>query len=170
MKNRPDLQKLIDYNLDVLAQALKVIAAHEAAPGSDFASHSGPHLRHVIEHYEAFVPQVASCSVDYDTRARDRAVERDMAVARARITALQGQLSQLDTSTITEPIAVHLRGGLGGEENFVSFSSLARELLFVASHATHHYALIQLHCKAQGILLGDDFGKAPDTLRHALHG
>lgn len=167
MKNRPDLETLIDYNVDVLDQALQVLSAQAAAPGSDYASHIGPHLRHVIEHYEAFTQQVASLSVDYDSRARDRAPERDPAVARERLVSLQAQLKALDLSNITEPLAVHLRGGLGGEHNFVSFSSLARELLFVASHAVHHFALIQLHCKAQGIALGDDFGKAPATVRHA---
>lgn len=167
MKNRPDIQKLLDYNVDVLDQALRVLDAHAAQPDSDYTSHSGPHLRHVIEHYEAFTQHVASYSVDYDTRARDRAPERDPAMARARIAAIQQQLATLDTLLLTEPIAVHQRGGLGGEENFVSFSSLARELLFLASHAVHHYALIQLHCKAQGICLGDDFGKAPATVRHA---
>jgi len=167
MKNRPDLAKLIDYNVDVLGQALQVLAAHAAAPGSDYTSHTGPHLRHVIEHYEAFTQHVASHSVDYDSRARDRAPERDMEVARTRIVSLQQQLKALDLADLTEPLAVHMRGGLGGEENFVSFSSVARELLFVASHAVHHYALIQLHCKAQGISLGDDFGKAPATVRHA---
>lgn len=167
MKNRPDIQKLLDYNVDVLDQALKVLDAHLAHPDSDYSRHSGPHLRHVIEHYEAFTQQVASHLVDYDSRARDRAPEGDLTIARARIVAIQQQLATLDTSPLTKPIAVHQRGGLGGEENFVSFSSLARELLFIASHAVHHYALIQLHCKAQGICLGDDFGKAPATARHA---
>lgn len=169
MKNRPDLQKLLDFNIAVLDQALAVLDAHSAATGSDYSSHSGPHLRHVIEHYEAFTQHVASYSVDYDTRARDPAPERDPAVARVHIHNIQQQLAALDTSRITEPIAVHLRGGLSGEENFVSFSSLARELLFLSSHAVHHYALIQLHCKAQGICLGADFGKAPATVRHDRH-
>ncbi len=167
MNNRPDLQKLLDYNIAVLDQALKVLDAHARVPGSDFASHSGPHLRHVIEHYEAFTQHIASHSVDYDTRARDRALEQDPELARSRITAIQQQLARLDAGLLGEPVAVHLRGGLAGEDNFVSFSSLARELLFLASHAVHHYALIQLHCKLQGISLGDDFGKAPATLRHA---
>lgn len=169
MKNRPDHQKLVDFNVAVLDQALAVLAAHAAAPGSDYVSHTGPHLRHVIEHYEGFVQQVLSCSVDYDSRARDRAPEREPAIARERIVALQQQLKALDLTSLTEPLAVHLRGGLAGDENFVSFSSVARELLFVASHAVHHYAIIQLHCRAQGISLGADFGKAPATVRHARH-
>ena len=166
MRNRPDLQQLLRYNIDVLDQGLKVIDAHAAAPGSDYASHTGPHLRHIIEHYEALTLHIATRSVDYDTRARDRGPEQDPQLAAARIKALQQQLAMLDTRNIEAPIAVHLRGGLSGEENFVSYSTLARELLFVASHAVHHYALIQVHCKAQGICLGQDFGKAPSTVRH----
>ena len=167
MKRRPDLEKLIRFNVDILHQGLQVLEAQAAVPGSDYGSHIGPHLRHVIEHYEALARQLPSLSVDYDSRARDRAPEHDPAVARARIEALQRQLHAMDVDAVSEPIAIHLRGGLAGEDNFVSFSTLARELLFVASHAVHHYALIQMHSKAQGIFLGADFGKAPATVRHA---
>lgn len=167
MNRRPDLEKLIRFNVDVLHQGLQVLDAQSAVPGSDYSGHIGPHLRHVIEHYEALTQQVRRFSVDYDSRARDRAPEQDPQVARARIEGLQQQLQALDINAVSKPIAVHLRGGLAGEENFVSFSTLARELLFVASHAVHHYALIQMHCKAQGIVLGEDFGKAPATVRHA---
>lgn len=73
----------------------------------------------------------------------------------------------MDTRDVTAPVVVQLRGGLDGEDNFISFSSLARELLFLASHAVHHYAVIKMHCAAQGISLGEDFGKAPSTVRHA---
>lgn len=89
MSTRPQLQKILDFNIAMLDQALKVIEAHAAVPGSDYARHSGPHLRHVIEHYEAFTLHVANGSVDYDSRARDRAPERDAAVAKARILAIQ---------------------------------------------------------------------------------
>lgn len=169
MNRNPDLARLVDFNCEVLGQALQVLAAHDAVAGSDYGSHTGPHLRHVIEHYEAFTQQVAGRAVDYDSRARDRAPERDPAVARQRIVSLQQQLRALDLANLTEPLAVHLRGGLAGDENFVSVSSPARELLFVASHAVHHFALIQRHCETQGISLGADFGKAPATVRHARH-
>lgn len=166
MKNPPSLRKLIEYNCQVLDQGLQVIAAHEARPDLAFSQHSGPHLRHVIEHYEAFVNQLAERSVDYDSRARDRRVESDPEHARQRLHALQARLLGLEESSHEAPLAIHLRGGLGGEENFVSFSTLDRELLFLASHAVHHYAIVQLHCREVGIDLGPRFGKAPSTLRH----
>lgn len=167
MNRRPDLEKLIDFNVDVLNQGLQVLKAQEAVPGSDYSSHIGPHLRHVIEHYEAFTQLLPSHCVDYDSRARDRAPERDPKVARSRIEALKQQLQILDVDAVSEPITVHMRGGISGQENFASSSTLARELLFVASHAVHHYALIQMYCRTQGIHLGEDFGKAPATLHHA---
>ena len=166
MQNLPGLRKLIDYNCQVLDQALQVISAHQSQPAVAYDRYSGPHLRHIVEHYEALVSQVAGRSVDYDSRARDRRIERDPTHARERIESLQVQLHSLRDYSSSAPLAVHLRGGLGGEENFVSFSTLDRELLFVASYAVHHYALIQLHCRAAGIDLGDDFGKAPSTVRH----
>ncbi len=166
MDNRADLPRLIAFNCQVLDQALAVIAAHDAAPDVAFSSHSGPHLRHIVEHYEAFTLNIDARSVDYDTRARDRSIEQDRQLARVRIIAVQAQLSALASRQLQDPIAVHLRGGLGGEENFVSFSTIARELLFLASHAVHHYALIQLHCREQGIDLGANFGKAPATVRY----
>jgi len=167
MNNRPDLRRLIEYNVDVLSQGLHIIEAHLAQPECAYEQHSGPHLRHVIEHYEAFLRDVGVHAVDYDSRDRDPGPERDPLLARERIMALQQRLRALDVDLMDKPIAVHLRGGLAGEENFVSFSSLKRELLFLASHTTHHYAVLRLHCRAQGIDLGEDFGKAPSTVRHA---
>lgn len=170
MENRPSLRKLIDYNCQVLDQALAVISAHQASPAVAFDRHSGPHLRHIVEHYEAFTGHLGGRSVDYDSRARDRSIERDPQQARQRILNLQRQLRGLEDGVGEAPLAVHLRGGLGGEENFVSFSTLDRELLFLASHAVHHYALVHLHCRAAGIDLGADFGKAPSTVRHEQRG
>lgn len=166
MDVRHSLERLLAFNCAVLDQALQLIDAYLARPALDFAAQTGPHLRHVIEHYSAFTEQVAGRSVDYDARARDVSMERDPARARAQIERLQQQLRTRVTQPVADPIAVHLRGGLAGEENFVSFSTVERELLFLSSHATHHYALIRLHCLSLGIDTGADFGKAPSTVHH----
>lgn len=170
MDIRPDLPRLIAYNCALLDQALHLVQAHEAQPGICFGQHSGPHLRHIVEHYEAFASQLAGRSVDYDSRARDRLIERDPMRMRQRIFEVQRELQRLRPVSFQQAIAVHQRGGLHGEENFISFSTAARELLFLASHAVHHYALIRLHGAAQGLVLGEDFGKAPATLHHERRG
>ena len=167
MKNRPDLEKLQEFNITVLQQARDLVAAHRDLEPLSFAQFTGPHLRHIIEHYEAFVRHIDERSIDYDTRQRELAVERDLDLADQRLLALQKHMQQLALDSLEEPVAVHLRAGLAGEDNIVSFSSAARELLFLASHATHHFALIKLRGAEFGLELDENFGKAPSTVRHA---
>lgn len=59
--------------------------------------------------------------------------------------------------------------GVYGEESQRGWvlSTLERELQFLASHTVHHYALIALTLRAQGVTVGTDFGMAPSTLRHS---
>jgi len=161
-----ELSELIDYNRAVLDQALTVIAAHEASPQADFAQHSGPHLRHVVEHYEALLEHLHERRIDYDDRRRDPQVQRSPRFARMRLQQLSAQLASLRIEWLRDPLTIRLRGGLDGETVFASQSTIARELLFVASHAVHHYAMIQLYCAQDGIDLGRDFGKAPSTRHH----
>lgn len=168
MEPRSDLQRLLAYNLSVLDQG-RLVTELYACRDDDFARHSGPHLRHVIEHYEAFLDHVGERAIDYDARARDLQVQRDPQAARARVCALQERLRGLALDALREPLAIHLRGGLAGEDRFVTFSSLGRELLFLASHAVHHYAMIRRHCADDGIALAADFGKAPATVHHERH-
>ena len=167
MNLRPNLQKLLRYNVDVIEQGLQLIDLYRADGRDEFGCYCGPHLRHIVEHYDAFTLHIHTSSVDYDTRARDHALESDPLLARQRLRHVQQQLLALDVGRIAEPIAVQMRGGLGGEDNYVSFSSLSRELLFLASHAIHHYALVRVRCEASGMQLDEHFGKAPATVRHA---
>lgn len=164
--SRRSLIELIDYNRAVLDQALHVIEAHEAAPQVDFTAHSGPHLRHVVEHYEALLDHLHERHIDYDDRRRDPQVQHSPQVARARLRQLQAQLACLRTEWLRDPLTIRLRGGIDGEKVFASQSTIARELLFVAGHAVHHYAMIQLYCAQDGIELDRDFGKAPSTRHH----
>ena len=144
MNVHPNLERLMAYNAAVLDQALQVVAAYAQRPDADYSSHVGPHLRH----------------------ARDPAAEQQHAVADERIRGLKAQLTELAGRAFPEPVAVHMRGGLAGEEALLGHSTVSRELMFLASHAVHHYALIRVHAMQQGIDLGADFGKAPSTLRH----
>jgi hypothetical protein len=157
---------MVAFNCQVLDQALAVIAAHEAQPHAAFALHSGPHLRHIIEHYEALTLNPSCDAVDYDSRARDRSIERDPALARTRLQAIRNTLLGMSVGDASQSVTVHLKGGLDGSAQFVSHSTLGRELMFLASHAVHHFAVIQIYCKEQGLDLGASFGKAPATVQH----
>lgn len=165
MKSRPSFADVIAFNVEVIGQAQALTQAYSARPAA-FAAHVGPHLRHVIEHYEALLQREAGAPVDYDHRPRDREVERVPELAAERLAVIVGLLQALLSRPANEPLSVGLRIGTQGREFYLSPSTLARELNFVASHAIHHYAIIRPIISAAGVEIPGEFGKAPDTVRH----
>jgi hypothetical protein len=166
---KPDaaLTDLLNFNTQLLDQAVTIIDAFKAEPADKFAAFTGPHLRHVVEHYEALL-FTASNLIDYDRRERDRRVEQDPAYALQRIRGIQNQLRQPAQNLLHSPLQTRFLGGLGGEHHFTADSSFQRELLFVASHAVHHFAIIQLHCASANIVLPQQLGKAPATVAYEV--
>jgi hypothetical protein len=154
----------------MLNQALLVIAPF-ADPSPAFADYVGPHLRHVIEHYSALLTPLLTSEkvpqIEYDARVRDRSIETSPNVARGRIRSLQGQLSALTDLQLHTPVTVHLLGGAAGEAALAVPSTVARELMFVASHAVHHFALVARYCQQNAIATPVEFGMAPATIAHA---
>jgi hypothetical protein len=161
-----EVERLLCFNTRLLDQALALVAAHEAPARPAFADLAGAHLRHVIEHYEALVLPGRAGVVDYDSRPRDRELERDTALANARLRSLHRRLAGLTATTLEAPVRVFGRAGLAGEFAFAVVSSIGRELVFVASHTVHHFALLQAYCQRHGIPTDPDFGKAPATVAY----
>ena len=159
-------QRLLNFSIDLLGQALAIVALHERTAALDYASAVGAHLRHVIEHYDALLHLGESGVVDYDRRARDRDLERQPAVARARLEGLQARLLHWTDAQLQAPLQVRGVAGLVGELEFTVASSVGRELVFVASHAIHHFALLRAHCQQIGLPMPPEFGLAPATVRH----
>jgi hypothetical protein len=162
-----DATALLHFNCQMLDQALALVAAHESPGGPDFSDTVGPHLRHVIEHFEALLLPLNKGVADYDSRARDRHLERQPALARQRLLKLQLCLQACTSVPLSTPLQVRGLGGPGGEFGFAVASSFGRELAFVASHAVHHHALLQAHCRQHGIAVDAAFGVAPATAAHA---
>jgi hypothetical protein len=159
---------LLRHNDAVLAQGQALAEAHERPGAPDYAALVGPHLRHVIEHYEALVMQPRAGEADYDRRPRDRALEQSPSLARQRIAALREALCSWRGSAPDEALLVHTLGGVDGQWPLVTASTVARELVFLASHAVHHFALLREHCVRAGIALAPQFGVAPATVAWAL--
>lgn len=163
---------ILQFNQDLIAQALALLDAAPPDPWHDFAQNCGPHLRHLVEHYEALLQGLREfegsgvVAVAYDRRSRDRRLETQPLLMRRGLLDLQRALAALADCDPETLCAVELCGGDDGEQVWVSRSTLARELLFLASHTTHHYALIRSTLAGQGQLLPVGFGKAPATLRH----
>ncbi len=155
--------QLIHDNIATLHQAETVLSAVSRV-GLDFGAQIGPHLRHVLDHYDCFLSGLDAGCIDYDRRQRDLETETDPAAARQRITSIAAQLRQLEQRSWAPRLQVRLATDADSATQ-ETCSSPARELQFLQSHAVHHYALIRLILQSQGLTLGEEFGKAPSTLR-----
>jgi hypothetical protein len=160
------------YNRVLLSQGVAMIDLLQAKAQADFryAQAVGPHLRHIIEHYQALLKTLAAADtdcVDYDARSRALDVQNDPVVTRQRLTAVMSAMEALAEDArwrLATPLTTRLQAGTTGELALVVETTLGRELLFLASHTTHHYALLAHHCQAAGVALGANFGKAPATV------
>ena len=163
---------LIATNIRSLRQALRLLERLDhtvysaTAPG--FAPHrAGSHLRHVLEFYECFLEGLDSSHIDYDLRRRDEAIERSRDAASV---AIRSVIRALETrSSLREERIVWVRmenaESTDVRDSFME-SSVSRELQVLSSHTVHHFALIALTLRAQGVHMDPDFGMAPSTLRH----
>jgi len=171
-----DTLGLPGFNRRLLAQAQALVAAHGHPDGPVYGCMVGPHLRHVIEHFEALLCGPDHLVVDYDSRRRDPDLERDPALAGEWLQALQDRLARLSDPACRPAGALHRAvqvlglAGLSGEFGFAVSSTVGRELAFLASHTVHHFALIKSHCLQQGIRLPAGFGQAPATVAHVGSG
>ena len=160
---------LLAFNLAIIEQAEQVISVLQSTGNLDrYGEYVGPHLRHILEHYEALLLMQKKNRnvVNYDERERDRSLENEPKYMLSRLQSLTNAIKDWDSHNVSQPIAVCLKGGLSGELEFITNSTLGRELMFLASHAVHHFALVQVWCLQHGIRLSADFGKAPATVAY----
>ena len=119
----------------------------------------GSHLRHCLDFYQSFLAGIAQGRVDYDARERDERTAQARDFALARLARLTMSLPECLADT---PVALRVRqDGLPW-----AVSSVERELQFLLSHTVHHFALIALILRLQGVEPGPEFGVAPATLEY----
>src|SRR3569832_1580124 len=125
------------------------------------------HLRHIVEFYECFLDGLESTHLDYDSRKRDLTIESSPSAAATRICSI---IDRLDTEPALQYdnvlfVRIEDADGLGLADPYL-MSSIGRELLTLSSHTIHHFALISMTMRSQGMAMDPDFGMAPSTLRH----
>jgi uncharacterized damage-inducible protein DinB len=152
------------------------------------AASIGAHVRHVLDHYRLFLAGLPEGEVDYDDRQRDTDIERSALAAATEARRLIAAFAALGApATAAVPgagaagaacaartgrlaadwAARPLRVRQQGDDEPGRFdgcdSHAERELLFLASHAVHHQALIAMLVRAQGLAVPESFGLAPST-------
>ena len=119
----------------------------------------GAHFRHCLDFITNFLNGVETGSIDYNHRERDRQVEQDREYAVSRFMFAIGQLQDLLHIDLDKAVLVKLE-----THDIWCQSSVLREVEYLNSHTTHHYALIALKLRQQGFSINDNFGVAPSTL------
>jgi len=125
----------------------------------------GSHFRHCLDFFESFLAGYASGRVDYCTRERDERVARDFDVAAMRVASILARLDELHAVGADTPLEVRAEDAGDTDDAWVR-STVGRELQALLSHTVHHYAILAILLRLEGIEVGATFGVAPSTLAY----
>ncbi|MBD5780252.1 DinB family protein [Pelagicoccus sp. NFK12] len=159
---------LLCANCELLQQGIQLLSRHDdrtfnATDPASYGSGIGAHFRHVLDHYRSFLEGVSLGLIDYDNRERDTAEEKELSVALA---SLEEVARRMEVAAVDVETSVRVKVCASTEgDDLHSVSSFGRELQFLVSHTVHHYALIAIASRMQGIFPEDGFGVAPSTLK-----
>lgn len=154
----------LDQGLDVLNSLSDEQYTHVASPY--VTSHIGQHFRHLVDLFFSVVNGARDGRIDYDTRRRGALIETSRAVAMEEINAIkawmEGLLAESGADEIfTAPIDLTSEVTLENTNSVTFNSTLLRELVFTSSHAVHHFAIINIIAKMQGVATNEALGVAP---------
>lgn len=158
---------MIASQLDIIEQGKKYLQKlsdeqYTCVPKPLFSSSAGAHMRHIIDHYLALMHPVNN-TVNYNIRKRFCETERQTAVAMEQLTRIADWLKKLTAEDLEHPVSVVSEISISEQQDYAGESTLGRELVFVSSHAVHHYFSLKLIARSQDIVLEDSFGLAPAT-------
>ena len=127
----------------------------------------GQHIRHIHDLWYALLTPIKQHGktpilIDYDIRRRGHAVEKELFVGLSELRELLVDIDGLRQFSEFE-LKVKTEVGLDQCLCITTDSTLVRELAFVSSHATHHFALIKVIANVQGVELDRNVGVAPAT-------
>jgi len=128
-----------------------------------FASSAGTHMRHILDHYLALQDGLSQGLVNYNKRNRYSSVETCPQTALLEWQKVEQWLIQVSQLDADMPLAVASEISVNKTQNTQTQSTLARELVFVSSHAIHHFSLLAVINSLLGNKDEDNFGVAPNT-------
>lgn len=162
----PTLAAAVHANLAVVRQGRALLTRldtgqYAARLAVCYHASIGAHLRHIVEHYQAFLAGLDADVIDYEHRPRNRSIEENPAEASAALANVERALAGFETAFPNRAVAVVAETVPGHP----TASTVLRELEFLLSHTIHHYALIATLARLQGLEPDPTFGVAPSTLK-----
>ena len=151
------VQQAKDFLLSISTENYqKVIKPH-------FASSAGAHMRHILDHYVALKDGCTDGLVNYNKRNRHSNVESCVKTAIQKWNEVEQWLVEVSGLDADLPITIICETSVNETENTQTKSTLARELVFVSSHAIHHFSLLGVISSLLGNINDANFGVAPST-------
>jgi len=125
------------HQLDLLSLIVQQVQPEHYCQIKDWPGQPsvGKHVRHVLDHYQQLQLAADSKQLDYRLRMRDQGAQSDPLKAQHWIERLQSWLHTIQADELDKQLNYQFAEGN-------TYTSLQRELDFVASHAVHHLALI----------------------------
>jgi hypothetical protein len=174
LNKRQELLK--DHCRDVLRQKLMLL---ELISDDDyiktvpafFNATVAAHVRHSLQHMRRVLDLVGCETEDattlcYDDRERNDEVEKNKGKAIKAITKLLTVLDTMQADDFLLPVHAEFVANAESGKKYAIMSSVEREMSFVAHHATHHLALINLMMKSLDYVVEKDIGLANSTKIH----
>jgi hypothetical protein len=139
---------VIEHNLqqlDLLASILRQLQPAHYQQTKDWPGQPsvGKHVRHVLDHYQQLRLAIDSGLLDYRLRMRDEETEKDQVKALFWISQLKQWLGSLSAAELDNQLTYQFSESR-------TYTSVERELDFVASHCVHHLALIHASVEPWG--------------------
>ena len=136
-----------------------------------FDTSPSAHIRHSLQHIGRVLELVGSQIEDattlcYDDRERKNDIENNRALAIKFTDKMIGILDEMNSDDFRLPVHAEFIGSAVTGKKYAVESSIERELSFVAHHATHHLAMINLMLKSAGYPVQKDIGLANSTRIH----
>lgn len=167
---------VIQGNLEVVEQGLRLLLSLTDEQYINVTppvkSSIAEHIRHILDMYFAIIRRDGD-TIDYDARRRGHCMERDKEQAQTELNEVRDWLRLFDlgmeklsrnSERYNNPrLNIKTEVALEDAASAIVPTTEVRELVFVGSHAIHHYALIDIGAKLQGIETEDYLGVTPAT-------
>ncbi len=160
-----DLKSLNIDLLDSISNTIKGLSNLQYTESMRVLSDAtiGQHIRHILEFYQAIDRAISSKEVNYDDRKRDILIETNVETAR---NVIFDSIKKINS--YPNDLSFEMKGNYSVNNIDASTikTSLMRELAYAMDHTIHHLAIIKNALQLQGVLLDENFGVAPSTVRY----
>ena len=166
------------HNRRILGAAVEILRQGELLLGSllpstyaeklpiAFNASIGGHYRHCLDHFTSLLGGLDCAVVDYDHRQRDVRIETQPDFALVLTRRIRAGLEGLEPAGLDSGVIARCEVSYAHGDSPMTKSSVGRELVYIIAHAIHHYALISVMARLQGVDLPVAFGVAPSTVAH----